>query len=360
MTKELRPGNGYIMTMYGMHLSNGAHKKSPTLSEQAPERIALMRALPGLGDFLCFVPALRAIRTAFPESEISLIGLPHLRPLVHRFARYVDELLVFPGFPGLNGSHVAVPHLLDFLDQTQYRFDLAIQMHGNGEVCNQFVALLGAKKLAGFYMPGHYCPDPRTFLPYPQEEAEINRLLQLLALLGIPAQGTDLEFPLTDHDLECLLELPEASVLEPGRYVCLHTGASAAARCWSPLCFAHVADELARFGFQIVFTGTAQEQKRVEAIRQHMRYGAFDLCGRTPLGLLAALFSGACLLISNDTGVAHLATALHTPSVVLFTDSAAAHSWAPFDQQRHRVITEAKPDVRTVTAVLEQAYQLVS
>lgn len=327
--------------------------------EWQPERIAIMRALPGLGDFLCFIPALRALRAAWPNSELSLISLPHIQPLAHRFAHYVDELLVFPGFPGISECPVDRSGLITFLTATRGCFDLALQMHGSGEMSNHFVDLLGAKKVAGFFAPGQYCPNPTTFLPYPAREAEINRHLKLLSFLGIPAQGTELEFPLLDSDLEKLLELPEATILEPGRYVCLHVGASKTDHCWSPHCFAVVADELACLGLQVVFTGTAAEQERVETVRQSMRYDAFNLCGRTTVGTLAALFSGACLLISNDTGVAHLATALHTASVVLFMNAAAATSWSPFDRPHHRVIKEVRPDMFTVTTVLEQAYELL-
>ncbi len=340
-------------------VSNGTNGKHPVLIEWQPERIAVMRALPGLGDFLCFIPALRALRTAFPNSEVSLIGLPHIQPLARRFAHYVDELLIFPGFPGIGAYPVDRSRLVTFLTGARGCFDLALQMHGSSEKSNHFVDLLGAKKVAGFFAPGQYCPNPTTFLPYPAEEAEINRHLRLLSFLGIPAQGTQLEFPLLDYDLEKLLELPEALILEPGRYVCLHVGASRAEHCWSPHCFAVIADELARLGLQVVFTGTAADQERVEAVIQCMSYDAFNLCGRTTVGILAALFSGACLLISNDTGVAHLATALHTASVVLFMDAAAATSSAPFDRERHRVIEEAKPDRFTVTNVLQQAYELL-
>lgn len=329
------------------------------LGDKAPQQIAIVRALPGLGDFLCFVPALRALRQAFPQACINLIGLPVVQALVERFARYVDELLPFPGFPGIIEAPVDVTQISSFLNEVQGQFDLALQMHGSGEISNRFLTLLGAKQMAGFFHPGQYCPDTDTFLPYPAQESEIVRQLQLLARLGIPDQGTDLEFPLRDADLELLLELPETELLEPGRYVCVHPGASAAARCWPPACFAAVADELARLGLQIVLTGTEDERERAAAVQQQMRFGVYDLCGRTDIGTLAALFSGACLLLSNDTGVSHLATALHTPSVVLFVNDAAATSWAPLDQTRHRAITNVQPDHATVTNVLEQAYELL-
>ncbi|HWT79106.1 MAG TPA: glycosyltransferase family 9 protein, partial [Candidatus Methylomirabilis sp.] len=64
---------------------------------------------------------------------------------------------------------------------------------------------------------------------------------------------------------------------------------------------------------------------------------AVNLAGRTDLGSLAALLSGAALLVCNDTGVSHLADALRVPSVVISTGN-NPQRWAPRDQERHQVL----------------------
>jgi ADP-heptose:LPS heptosyltransferase len=115
-----------------------------------PRRIAVFRAL-ALGDMLCAVPALRALRAHLPSARIILIGLPWAQSFVERYSAYVDELLPFPGFPGYPEQEAAIPAFLDFLRAArEKRFDLAIQLHGSGELTNRIVALLGAKRLAGF------------------------------------------------------------------------------------------------------------------------------------------------------------------------------------------------------------------
>ena len=68
----------------------------PRFGDAVPRRIIILRALQ-LGDLLCAVPAFRAIRSAWPEAEIVLVGLPWARGFVERFALYLDGFREFPG-----------------------------------------------------------------------------------------------------------------------------------------------------------------------------------------------------------------------------------------------------------------------
>lgn len=326
-----------------------------------PARVVIVRALPGLGDLLCIVPALRALRVALPGAEVCLLGLPWARGFAQRFGRYLDGFLEFPGYPGIPERSFEVRRLPAFLAKALgRRFDLAIQMHGSGQSSNAFTMLLGARYTAGFYLPGNYCPDERLFLPFDEREAEVRRYLRLMELLGFPSRGEELEFPLADADFEALEAIPAARELRAGQYVCIHPGAKDAARRWPPERFAMLADSLARQGLRVAITGTAGEHDLAEAVARSMSEKATNLAGCTGLGALGALLAGARLLVCNDTGVSHLAAALRTPSVVIFTGS-DPERWAPLDRQRHRVARSdlSSMDGPPVEEVLEQAEDLL-
>lgn len=304
----------------------------------ATPRIAIVRALPGLGDLLCILPACRAIRAALPRAEITLIGLPWARAFVARFPAYFDAFLEFPGYPGIVERPLAVRRLPGFLADAQERhFDLVLQMHGSGGASNPFALLLGARETAGFYVQGAFCPDPARFLLWTCEESEVQRYLRLAEHLGFPSYGEDLEFPILRQDRLELRQLDELHSLRVGDYACIHPGANDPARRWPPGCFAAIGDALAVQGLRVVLTGTAPEGGLTAAVARAMRAPSLDLAGRTSLGALAALLEGSRLLVCNDTGVSHLAAALWTPSVVIFLSSDPLR-WAPRNRGLHRVV----------------------
>jgi ADP-heptose:LPS heptosyltransferase len=174
------------------------------------ERIAIVRALPGLENLLCITPALRALRTVFPYAHITSIGLFSPEIIKQRWRHLIDDIIEFPGYPGIPESS-SVQKVPEFLTKVQaLRFDLALQMHDNGTIINSFTSLLGARINAGFYTHGYFCPDLNYFIPYPDNQPEIWRHLQLMKFLGIPVKNDKLDFPLLQTDFT---ELGGSSVL---------------------------------------------------------------------------------------------------------------------------------------------------
>lgn len=304
----------------------------------APRRIGVFRALM-LGDMLCAVPVLRALAARWPQAELVLIGLPWARewaqrlPMVHRF-------IEFPGWPGLPEREPDLAALPGWLQAMQAeRFDLLLQLQGSGSVVNHLLAVCAPQRLAGFAEPDDLAPEPALFTRWPRQGHEIERLLHLTDHLGLARQGTGMLLPLTADD-----QARAAALLPPrdGPYACVHAGARFTSRRWPAERFAAVADQLARQGLRIVLTGSEAERPLVQRVQQAMQQPAIDLVGRTDFWSLAALVQGARLLLSNDTGVSHVAAAVGTPSVVVSSGSDVAR-WAPLDTARHTVLWADTP-----------------
>jgi ADP-heptose:LPS heptosyltransferase len=286
-----------------------------------------------------------------------LVSLPWARDFVARYHAYLDEFLEFPGYPGLPELDPDLTRLSRFFAQVKSRkFDLAIQLHGSGTISNAVVARFGARIQAGFHESSAICSNVATFLPYPERGLELRRLLRLVEHLGIPAQGEELEFPVSDSERAEARRLVESVGISSRGFVCIHGGASVPERRWPAERFAAVADALAAQGLEIVLTGTKEEAELTAGIARLMRATAFDLAGKTPLGILGALLEDSQLLICNDTGVSHIADGLKVPSVVISTGD-NPDRWAPVDGRLHRVLSRDQ-DV-TVEDVRVQAVDLL-
>jgi ADP-heptose:LPS heptosyltransferase len=298
--------------------------------------IAVFRALQ-LGDLLCAVPALRALRRGLPHARITLVGLPWARRFTARFARYVDDFVAFPGASELPEQPADVARLPGFFaDMRARRFDLAVQMHGNGTTTNALVERFGARWNAGFTTHDRQNAEG-LYVRYPEGLHEVRRNLRLVEALGIPAGDESLEFPLTRADFAELSALPEAAGLGATPYVCLHPGARDPAKRWPIERFAALGDALHARGFAIVLTGSSAERPITRAVAAAMHAPCIDTASPISIGGLAALLAGARLLVTNDTGVSHVASGLRLPSVVVFfaTDPA---QWAPLDHELHHAI----------------------
>lgn len=321
----------------------------PNISDLPIQKIAVLRALK-FGDFLVAVPALRALRHAFPDAQIDYIGLPMTQTLVSRYTQYVDNFIPFPGFPPFPEQPFDAHMFSTFLETVQASsYDLVLQMQGNGKYANVLVSLFGARDIAGYASAETYWPNHSYFKDYPTGRHEILKLIDLLKFLGIEPQGTELEFPISAEDEE---RLNESFDFKVGSYMCIHPGSSSAER-WSVENFASVGQHFLEAGYRVVITGTATEAEVTSKLMELLDERPTDLTDKTDFGSLAALLKGAALVVSNDTGTAHLANAVDAPSVTIFT-TADPSLWAALDQTKHPYLTREEATPQQVIELAER------
>lgn len=320
------------------------------LKESRIKKIGVFRALQ-LGDMICAVPAVRSLKSAIPDSEITLIGLPWAKEFTDRFSYYFSHFISFPGYPGLPEQKWSASSFTEFLQQvSKVKFDLIIQMHGNGSIINPMIHLLGAKKTAGFYKEPHYRPDEKLFMEYPDDLPEIYRHLELMKFLGASEMQAELEFPIDSQEELSMKKLLKRYKLEENEYVCMHCGARDERKWWSIKNFVEIGDYISQKNLQVVLTGTESESKIIKEVENRMRFPAINLAGKTDLGTLAAIVKSARMLFSNDTGVSHIAAAVKTPSVIVFLFSDPVR-WAPLNKSIHEVILpEDSADLEMIKA----------
>lgn len=328
-----------LTSEHSLSLGRDAGMKQQLRLPISASNIVVVKALRGLGDILVGIPGLRALRGHYPDAHIALIGLPWTAEIWRRTAAYVDELIEFQGWPGIVDTPfdpARVPGAM--LDLQAREFDLAIQMHGSGVTSNPYTSLLAAQTAAGYYLPQNYRPDG-LFVPYREDLPQPVLWVSLLEQLGVEPRGYGLELNLLDEDVlerEALLGTFGAADYE---YAVLHPGAEHPARRWDARYFGEVARVLAGRGLRVLVTGSIYERELADAVVAYAgSHGVVSAAGRTSLGGLAAVVSGARLLVANDTGVSHLAAALRTPSVIVYMPVCERERWQPLDVTLHRAV----------------------
>jgi ADP-heptose:LPS heptosyltransferase len=152
---------------------------------------------------------------------------------------------------------------------------------------------------------------------------EVERGLSLAATLGYRLAEGD------DGGLRVRLGGADVPDLE-GRYVVVHPGASVPARAWAPERHAVLVDVLIEGGRRVVVTGDTSERPLTSLVAGPRRPGVVDLGGRVDLAGLARVLGGAEVVVVGNTGPAHLAAAVGTPVVSLFSPVVPAVRWRPW------------------------------
>lgn len=270
--------------------------------------LLILRAL-GVGDLLTAVPAIRAIARAFPSHYRVLAAPVFLAPLVSMCGG-IDEVLD------------AAP--LEPLDEHLKGLDVAVNLHGRGPQSHRVALGTSPRRLIAF--ANDDIAETRGFPQWRADEHEIMRWCRMLSESGIPADPDDLE-----------ISAPADDARARGAIV-IHPGAASESRRWPVPRWIELCTRLQDEGHRIVLTGSGAEFRRCRAIAKaaHVPIDCV-LAGHTDLADMARVVASARAVVCGDTGIAHIATALRAPSVVLFGPMSPQH-WGPRSRRRHRVI----------------------
>lgn len=292
------------------------------LSEAGPWRkVAVLR--PGrIGDYLCATPAVRALRGALPGAELHYVALPLVRDLVERNPS-VDRFVEFPGFPYIAEQFFQPRRAVRWLCAMQdEEYDLVVQLYGSGVYANPVALLMGGRHCAGFVRPGDDKHRLDAAIPLPSTGPEVDRVLALVRHLGAEPAGRAYDLELTAAD-----RAEAARLLDPlpRPVVGLHCAARDGRREADVAAFRKAARIL---DGSAVLLGSEPTPS----------LGAdLDLAGSVDLATAAAVIAGLDLVLTTDSGPAHLAYAVGTPSVTVFLAS-DPHRWRPPVPGPHAVL----------------------
>lgn len=310
-------------------------REPPGLLVPGVRRIAVLRAN-AIGDFVLALPALEALRAAYPSASITYLGAGWHPQLLDGRPGPWDRCVVVPPWPGVRGGDEATrdsPEVRRFLQREGTdRLDLVVQLHGGGGNSNPFVRALGARVAVGSRAAG--APPLDRDVPYALHQHEVHRFLEVVALVGAAPVVLEPRLTVVDTDRRAA----DAALADaPGPWVTLHPGANDPRRRWPAERFAAVADALASRGAQVVLIGSGDDDAReARALAAAMRATPLDLVGRLSLSATTGLLARSALHLGNDSGPRHLAAAVGTATVSVYL-AANLLTAGPLTRARHRV-----------------------
>lgn len=283
----------------------------------------LVRGTNWIGDAVMSVPAMRRLRTSFPEASITLLTREWAEG-IFRDADFIDDVIK------IHSGRSALRSVAEQVSSPRKRaFDLAVVLP------NSFDSALAAR-LARVRRVFGYAANGRRFLltdpvPVPEWKRQKNEVFYYLNLIEAVERAFDKQSPSTETGY---LPLPvnekrkasaRAFLADRGvdlsrSIVALAAGSkNSRAKRWGALKFAELADNLVRrTKASVIIIGAADEADVSAEVVAAASERIFDFTGKTDLAGAASILSVCSLLVSNDMGLAHLAPAGGTPAVVIF------------------------------------------
>ena len=285
-----------------------------------------------LGDAVMSLPALHALRELLPEAHITVVSRPGSAD-IFMDADFIDDVLIYDR----SGLSLAWKQVSEW---KRRRFDLAVLLQ------NAFEAAAIAF-LARVPLRIGYDTDRRGFLlthPVPSpawkdERHEIFYYLNIIRELGRPFdKEVDVKIPqfaLTvseERKQHAKKLLKEHGIRADMPLVLLCPGSvNSRAKRWPADRYADLADRFTESGARVVLIGTQAELNVSQEVCARARHQPTLLTGVTTVGEVTALISVADVLVTNDTGPAHIGSAVGTPTLVIFgpTNPATTRPFGP-------------------------------
>ncbi|HWC21775.1 MAG TPA: glycosyltransferase family 9 protein [Flexivirga sp.] len=275
-------------------------------SSRTPDRVVLVLRALGLGDALTGIPALRGIRRAYPDHRLLVACGAELGSWLTELG-VVDGVVPTCGLEPITGAPVP---------------DVAINLHGRGPRSHEILRLTGAAQLHGFACPAAGFPNgPR----WDDGAHEVDRWCALVRRIGGECGRSDLRLTRPGGRGGRGTSAP----------VVIHPGAASASRRWPVSRWNRLVHVLSARS-QVLITGGGAEADLCADVGRGTT--AECVAGRTSIAELADVVSASDLVVSGDTGIAHLATAYGVPSVTMFGPVPPSLWGSAIDPHLHRCI----------------------
>lgn len=298
----------------------------------------LVVKLRSIGDTVLVTPSLIALRRFLPGAQIDILLEDWVAPLLDGFDEIDNVVSVAAG----SRSRLAVMRRL-----RRERYDVAFNLHG-GTTSTFFTAASRARHRVGYleyqysFLYNHLYTSAADFWKSPVTHSA-EQQLALLGFAGVPVEDRPKSRLAVTEDAAASLKrkfysATDSGLQEFGRFALFHPAAAFATKEWAVENFAKTAEFLAGKQLKAIAVAARHETGVLERLRSLASVPVVMFNDLT-LPEITALASKAELFIGNDSGIAHMAAAVDTPSVVVFGSSNRGH-WRPWTDAPHEIVFE--------------------
>jgi predicted lipopolysaccharide heptosyltransferase III len=321
-----------------MHTLRGEQSAQPLGEPRwdwgAVKRVLVVR-LRSIGDTVLATPSLFALKRFLPHASIDVLLEDWVAPVLDGFP-YADDVITIQR--GSASSRARVAHRL-----RARRYDVVYNLHG-GTTATLLSRASGAKHRVGYRnyqyarLHNHLAP-PATLLWGREKTHSAEQQLALLGWTGVPVSDRPpTHLAVTSDAAERISERLHNAGLRDRSFAVIHPAAAFDTKRWAAGKFASIAEQLVGDGLPVVIITTPAEAPLVEEMKKSSSVAVRHF-NDLSLPDVVALLARARIFVGNDSGIAHIAAAVQTPSVVIFGSSNTTH-WRPWAANAAEVVLE--------------------
>src|ERR1044072_1372444 len=310
---------------------------APARWDWSEVRKVLLVRLRSIGDTVLGTPSVFALKRFLPNVAVDILVEEWVAPLLSNHP-HVDNVIVLERGGFMTRARVA-------RELRAANYDVVYNLHG-GTTATFLTRATGARHRVGFksyqYAQLHNHQAPSPLLLWRQQKAHsVEQQLALLGWTGVPVTDRPrTQLGISEGAADTVNKLLAEAGLTDRKIALIHPAAAFATKQWATENFARVAEFVAERGFAPVAIAAPKEKALLEKLCSEalVKITTFDLS----IPEVTALAARSQLFVGNDSGIAHIASAVGTPAVVIFGSSNIAH-WRPWNSAPAEVVFEEMP-----------------
>ena len=296
----------------------------------------LVVKLRSIGDTVLATPSLIALRRFLPHAQIDILLEDWVAPVLDGFDAVNNVISV----GNSSGERLRIVREL-----RRRKYDVAVNLHG-GTTATFFVRASGARHRVGYadyqysFLYNHLLSSANDFWKA-EFTHSAEQQLALFGFVGVPVEDRPKSQLFVTETARLSLEdkLANAALRTPhSAFALLHPTTAFFTKQWPTENFARTAEYLAEKGLHTVAVASKNASGVLEELKRESKAPVTTLDDLT-LPEMTALGSKARLFVGNDSGIAHIAAAVNTPSVVIFGSSNRNH-WRPWTDAPNEIVYE--------------------